>query len=171
MTRHLLALAVASALLGAMMACGSASSPAPAPSPVTANPAVDANVPGGIAEVMDSTGGTMAGCPGGNGIHISATGGTLTDSSAGTNTVIGLGESVDTTLVFDITRKTWTRRNIAAAISVGIADESRGRYSICAGVTALLPSASLTITGARGRVHFAASLADFTNTLRTPAAR
>jgi hypothetical protein len=115
---------------------------------------------------LDSTPGTMAGCPGGNGIHISATGGTVTDSSSGTNTVIGLKQSVDTTLVFDISRKSWTRTDIAAAISLGIADQARGRYAICAGVAALIPSATLTIRGARGRVHFAASLKDFTNSLR-----
>ena len=108
----------------------------------------------------------MAGCPGGNGIHISATGGTVTDSSSGTNTVIGLKQSVDTTLVFDISRKSWTRTDIAALISLGIADQARGRYAICAGVAALIPSATLTIRGARGRVHFAASLKDFTNSLR-----
>jgi hypothetical protein len=109
---------------------------------------------------------TTAGCPGGNGIHISATSGTLTDSSSGVNTVIGLNQSVDTTLVFDISRKTWTRTNLAAAISVGIADEARGRYAICAGVTALMPSATLTISGARGRVHFVASLKQLTDALR-----
>jgi hypothetical protein len=108
-----------------------------------------------------------AGCPGGNGIHISTTSGTLTDSSSGLNTVIGLNQSVDTTLVLDISRKSWTRTNFAAAISVGLADESRGRYAICAGVTALMPSATLTITGARGRVHFVASLKDFVSALRT----
>jgi hypothetical protein len=107
-----------------------------------------------------------AGCPGGNGIHISATSGTLTDSSSGVNTVIGLDQSVDTTLVFDISRKTWTRTNFAAALSVGLADESRGRYAICAGVTALMPGATLTINGARGRVHFVASLKDLANALR-----
>ena len=107
-----------------------------------------------------------AGCPGGNGIHISATSGTLADSSSGVNTVIGLNQSVDTTLVFNISRKTWTRTNVAAAISVGLADESRGRYAICAGVTALMPSATLTITGARGRVHFVASLKELSDALR-----
>ncbi len=107
-----------------------------------------------------------AGCPGGNGIHISATSGTLTDSSSGVNTLIGLNQSVDTTLVFDFSRKSWTRTNIAAAISVGLADESRGRYAICAGVTALMPSATLTISGARGRVHFVASLKDLASALR-----
>jgi hypothetical protein len=108
-----------------------------------------------------------AGCPGGNGIHISATSGTLTtDRASGVNTVIGLNQSVDTTLVFDISRKTWTRTNIAAAISLGLADESRGRYAICAGVTALMPSATLTISGARGRVHFIASLKDLASALR-----
>ena len=108
----------------------------------------------------------MAGCPGGNGIHITTTGGTLTDSASGVNTVVGLGESVDTTLVFDITSKTWTRTNLAAAISVGLADETRGRYAVCAGVSALLPSVTLTVQGARGRVHFAASLKEFNDALR-----
>ena len=107
-----------------------------------------------------------AGCPGGNGIHISSTSGTLTDSSSGINTVIGLNQSVDTTLLFDISRKTWTRTNVAAAISIGLADESRGRYAICAGVTALMPSATLTISGARGRVHFIASLKELSDALR-----
>jgi hypothetical protein len=113
-----------------------------------------------------STTGTMAGCPGGNGIHISASSGTAADSSTGVNQVIGLGQSVDTTLVFDISRKTWTRTNLAAAISVGLADESRGRYAVCAGVSALLPSVNLTVQGARGRVHFVASLKDFNDALR-----
>jgi hypothetical protein len=118
------------------------------------------------ASSSDSTIGTTAGCPGGNGIHISATGGTVTDSASGTNQFIGLGQSVDTTLVFNISQRTWTRTNLAAAISVGLADEVRGRYAICAGVTALMPSATLTLQGARGRVHFAASLKDLSNALR-----
>lgn len=114
----------------------------------------------------DSANGTAAGCPGGNGIHITATSGTVTDSSSGVNTIIGLNQSVDTTLVFDISRKTWTRTNIAAAISLGLADASRGRYAICAGVTALMTSATLTISGARGHVHFVASLKDLADALR-----
>lgn len=116
--------------------------------------------------VFDPANRISAGCPGGNGIHISVTSGTLSDSSSGVNTVIGLNQSVDTTLVFDISRKTWTLTNLAAAISLGLADESRGRYAICAGVTALMPSATLTISGARGRVHFVASLKELTSALR-----
>ena len=112
------------------------------------------------------TGRSTAGCPGGNGIHISATSGARTDSASGVNTVIGLNQSVDTTLVFNIARRTWTLADLAAAISVGLADEARGRYAICAGVAALLPSATLTISGARGRVHFAASLKDLSAALR-----
>jgi hypothetical protein len=122
--------------------------------------------PSTTASTAGPTSGATVGCPGGNGIHISATSGTLTDSSSGVNTVIGLNQSVDTTLVFDISRKTWNRTNVAAAISVGLADESRGRYAICAGVTALLPSATLTISGARGRVHFVASLKELNDALR-----
>ena len=127
------------------------------PKPPTAIPTVSAAAAGSSAS---------AGCPGGNGIHISSTSGTLTDSSSGVNTVIGLNQSVDTTLVFNISRKTWTRTNVAAAISIGLADESRGRYAICAGVTALMPSATLTISGARGRVHFIASLKELSDALR-----
>jgi hypothetical protein len=118
-----------------------------------------------------SSAGAMAGCPGGNGIHISTTSGTVSDSSSGVNTVIGLNQSVDTTLVFDISRKTWTRTNFAAALSLGLADESRGRYAICAGVTALMPTATLTISGARGRVHFAASLKELSDALHAASLR
>jgi hypothetical protein len=110
---------------------------------------------------------SVGGCPGGNGIHISTTSGTLSESGSGTNTIITPSQSVDTTLVFDISQKTWTRTNLAAAISVGLADESRGRYSVCAGVTALMPSATLTIRGARGRVNFVASLRNLSNALRS----
>lgn len=116
--------------------------------------------------LADASVGTTAGCPGGNGIHISATSGTATDSSSGTNQFIGLGQSVDTTWVFNIQQRTWTRTNLAAALSVGLADETRGRYAICAGVTALMPSATLTLRGARGRVHFAASLKSLSDALR-----
>jgi hypothetical protein len=122
--------------------------------------------PAALASTGAVTTAARAGCPGGNGIHISATSGTLTDSASGVNTVIGLNQSVDTTLVFNISRKTWTRTNISAAISVGLADEAKGRYSICAGVTALMPSATLTISGARGRVHFVGSLKELNDALR-----
>ncbi|HJQ10812.1 MAG TPA: hypothetical protein VJ840_07245 [Gemmatimonadaceae bacterium] len=133
--------------------------PRPTPIPTQVPPA-------SLRAAGDSTSTTAAGCPGGNGIHISATGGTLTDSASGTNRFIGLGQSIDTTWVFNIAQRTWTRTNLAAAISVGLADEQRGRYAICAGVTALMPSATLTLQGARGRVHFAASLKDLNNALR-----
>lgn len=147
MTNQLLIVAVASALAAATLDAQVA------PRPATA-----------VQE--SSTAGTMAGCPGGNGIHITTTSGTVSDSSSGINTVVGLNQSVDTTLVFDISRKTWTRTNFAAALSLGLADESRGRYAICAGVTALMPTATLTISGARGRVHFAASLKQLNDALR-----
>jgi hypothetical protein len=120
---------------------------------------------------LDSATAPLGSCPGGNGIHISATTGKSTDSSSASNRVIRLGQSVDTTLVFDISRKTWTRSDIAAQITVGLVDESRGTYAVCAGVSALLPSATLTINGARGTVHFAATLADFTNSVRRPGGR
>jgi hypothetical protein len=147
------------AFLLSAAACSHAPNPAAsAPTPV-ATTGTTTGVPSGI------TSHATAGCPGGNGIHISATSGTVTDSSSGVNTVIGLNQSVDTTLVFNISQKTWTRTNVAAAISVGLADESRGRYAICAGVTALMPSATMTITGARGRVHFVASLKELSDAL------
>jgi len=148
-------LAVIATAIGAVLAGAQTPTPSrPTPIPVLTPAATD------------PVAATTAGCPGGNGIHISATGGTLTDSASGVNRVVGIGQSVDTTLVFDISRKTWTRTNLAAAITVGLADESRGRYAVCAGVSALLPSVNLTVQGARGRVHFVASLKDFNDALR-----
>jgi hypothetical protein len=142
-------------------AIGTTTSSAQTPTPPRPTP-----IPSVAPALSDSVSGTMAGCPGGNGIHITTTGGTLTDSASGVNRVIDIGQSVDTTLVFDISSKTWTRTNLAAAISVGLADESRGRYAVCAGVSALLPNVTLTLQGARGRVHFVASLKDFNDALR-----
>jgi len=154
-------LLVASAML---MAAGGAGAQSPTQPPPRPNPLPTLTAPSTLR--ADSTIGNAAGCPGGNGIHISATAGTGTDSASGTNQFIGLGQSVDTTWVFNISQRTWTRTNLAAAISVGLADETRGRYAICAGVTALMPSATLTLQGARGRVHFAASLRELSNALR-----
>jgi len=174
MIRHL---TIAGAALGALTACGSSPKPAPAPAP---SPVATAPGTMSLSEAMSRR---VPGCPGGNGIRISATLGTLVDSTSGAvrdsatartgttsgiNADVGLGQVIDTTLVFNFARKSWTRTNISAAISVGIADESRGRYAICAGVNALLPTATLTITGARGTVHFAADLRQFTNALRAP---
>jgi hypothetical protein len=151
-------------IVGSVTVC--ASVVASAQTPPRPTPIPIRTPPSSLTASRDSTNGTAAGCPGGNGIHISATGGTVTDSASGTNQFIGLGQSIDTTWVFNISQRTWTRTNLAAAISVGLADEARGRYSICAGVTALMPSATLTLQGARGRVHFAASLRDLSSALR-----
>jgi hypothetical protein len=105
-----------------------------------------------------------SGCPGGNGIHISLTSG---DSAVGVSRIVDQARPMDTTIVFNIAERSWTRTNLAAAISVGLADEARGGYMICAGVTALMPSATLTVRGARGRVHFRASLVELTNAIRS----
>ena len=104
------------------------------------------------------------GCPGGNGIRISLTSG---DSAVRVDSIISLSQSIDTTIVFNIAERSWTRTNLAAAISVGLADEARGGYRICAGITALMPSATLTVRGARGRLHFQASLAELTSAIRS----
>jgi hypothetical protein len=108
--------------------------------------------------------GTDRQCPGGNGIHISVTSG---DSASGVSRIIDQSRALDTTIVFNIAERSWTRTNLAAAISVGLADEARGGYMICAGVTALMPSATLTVRGARGLVHFQASLGELTNAIRS----
>lgn len=103
------------------------------------------------------------GCPGGNGIRISLTSG---DSAAGIDRIIDESRPIDTTIVFNIAERTWTRTNLAAAISAGLADDTRGQYRICAGVTALMPSATLTVRGARGSLHFRASLVDLRSAIR-----
>jgi hypothetical protein len=126
-----------------------------------------AQTPAPLRALSDSSGPRpVGGCPGGNGIHISTTSGTGSDSASGLNTVISPSQSVDTTLVFNISEKTWTRTNLASSITAGLADESRGSYSICAGVTALLSSATLTVRNARGRVHFVASMKSLTDAIK-----
>ncbi|MFN2638347.1 MAG: hypothetical protein ABR585_15170, partial [Gemmatimonadaceae bacterium] len=126
---------------------------------------------------------SLPGCPGGNGIRISVSSGTGGDSSSILktdtssrlkmdttsilNAVVDQRRSIDTTIVFDVAQKNWTRTNLAAAISAGLSDQARGGYMVCAGVSALIPSATLTIRGAKGRVHFAATLQDLLNSIRS----
>jgi hypothetical protein len=117
-----------------------------------------------LASVDRSPSSRESSCPGGNGIHISLTSG---DSAVGVSRIIDQARPMDTTIVFNIAERSWTRTNLAAAISVGLADEARGGYMICAGVTALMPSATLTVRGARGRVHFQASLDELTSAIRS----
>jgi hypothetical protein len=174
--------------IAAVIGCGGkpvSQAPTPAQSPSQSGIGAPSSAKPSTSPFV-AMGGTMAGCPGGNGIHISATGGngtvtnsatrspssdsatraSLADSASGFNQFIGLDQSVDTTWVFNISQRTWTRTNLAAAISVGLADETRGRYAICAGVAALIPNATLTLQGVRGRVHFAASLKQLSDALR-----
>jgi len=166
MTNHRLTIAFLS--MAVAIACGHPTrSQAPSPAQSATQSNAGSPTSGGTSpSPFAAMGSTMAGCPGGNGIHISATGGTGSDSASGVNQFIGLGQAIDTTWVFNISQRTWTRTNLAAAISVGLADETRGRYAICAGVTALIPNATLTLQGARGRVHFAASLKQLSDALR-----
>ena len=158
-------------LLAILSACagssGTEQAPSPARSPSPAENPSSAQVPSstspGAAPSALSTAADR-GCPGGNGIHISLTSG---DSAAGVDSIINLTQAIDTTIVFNIAERSWTRTNLAAAISVGLADEARGGYRICAGVTALMPSATLTVRGAQGRLHFRASLVELTSAIRS----
>lgn len=125
----------------------------------------EAQTPARVSASADRSGSPReSACPGGNGIHISLTSG---DSAVDVSRIIDQSRPMDTTIVFNIAERSWTRTNLAAAISVGLADEARGGYMICAGVTALMPSATLTVRGARGRVHFRASLAELTSAIRS----
>jgi hypothetical protein len=61
-------------------------------------------------------------------------------------------------LTFDIAERKWARTNFAAMIDVGWASDDRRRFNVCAGVSIEMPDATLVVRGARGRVHFRASL-------------
>jgi hypothetical protein len=89
------------------------------------------------------------------------------DSTSMLNININEKNSIDTTIVFNVAQKSWTRTNLAAAITAGLTDQAHGGYAICAGVTANMPSATLTVNGARGRVHFAASIQNLLNAIRS----
>jgi hypothetical protein len=75
---------------------------------------------------------------------------------------ISMSTAVDTTWVFNVARKTWNFGHIDAAIKadwVGANQNSR----VCSGVTASMEDARLSVTGARGTIHFKASLADLSS--------
>ena len=99
----------------------------------------------------------MAGCPGGSGIHISATGGTLTDSSAGEQSGRYRTVSRHNAGVRHLTQNMDAHQSCGCDQG-GPADEVSGRYAVCAGVSALMPSVNLPLQSARGRVHFVASV-------------
>lgn len=66
--------------------------------------------------------------------------------------------SVDTVLIFDFAERKWTRTDFAAMVDVGWAGDDRRRFNVCAGVSIEMPDATLVVRGARGTVHFRASL-------------
>jgi hypothetical protein len=178
--------AVAGIVLTVLIAgCGGARTTPPQTSPTTV--AAQGSAISGTGTVTQSL---LPGCPGGNGIRIAVTSGAGPDTvgvDSGTrsnpadtsarsgradttnilNAVPNERQSIDTTIVFNVAQKSWTRTNLAASISAGLADRARGGYAICAGVSALIPSATLTIRGARGRVHFAATLQELLNSIRS----
>jgi hypothetical protein len=172
---------VSSLLLAAILACAhsgngpTASLPVPDQGALPPGTNSQSQSNGIIGNGESQSQSLLRGCPGGNGIRISVNTGTANDSSSHSgsdsssllNAVVNERRSIDTTIVFNIAQRNWTRTNLAAAITAGLADQNRGGYAICAGVSALIPSATLTIKGARGRVHFAATLQDLLNSIRS----
>ena len=92
-------------------------------------------------------------CPAGNGVRIYTVAGTRDSGS-----MPALFASADTVLKFDIAQRKWSRTDFAAMVDVGWASDDRRRFSVCAGVSIEMPDATLVVRGARGTVHFRASL-------------
>jgi len=93
-------------------------------------------------------------CPAGNGIRIYTVAGGA-DSAAPKQI---LATATDTVLTFDFAERKWSRTDFAAMVDVGWASDDRRRFSVCAGVSVEMPDATLVVRGARGTVHFRASL-------------
>ena len=66
---------------------------------------------------------------------------------------------IDTTWVFQVAQKTWPLGHMEAAIKADWANSER-TSRVCSGVNLSMDNATLTVKGARGTVHFKASLAD-----------
>jgi hypothetical protein len=66
---------------------------------------------------------------------------------------------IDTTWVFQVAQKTWPLGHMEAAIKADWANEQRTNR-VCSGVNLSMDNAILTVKGARGTIHFKASLAD-----------
>ena len=107
------------------------------------------------ADAVSAQGGPVTGaCVAGNGVRITTVVGTGASGSAG-STVLAL---TDTTLVFNYAERSWTRTDFAAMVDVGWASEDRRRINVCAGVSIEMSEATIVVRGARGRIHFRASL-------------
>lgn len=106
------------------------------------------------APVMAQSSQPVSGCPAGNGVRIY----TVVGSADSTAPKPALLTSVDTVLTFDFAERKWARTDFAAMVDVGWASDDRRRFSVCAGVSIEMPDATLVVRGARGRVHFRASL-------------
>lgn len=98
--------------------------------------------------------GSPSACSGLTGVRIT----TVVGDGSAESAAPAVLAATDTLLVFDIAERKWTRTNFAARVDVGWASEDRRRFNVCAGVSIEMPEATLVIRGARGRVHFRASL-------------
>jgi hypothetical protein len=93
-------------------------------------------------------------CSTGTGVRISTVVGSA-DSAAPAPALL---TSADTVIKFDFAERKWSRTDFAAMLAVGWASDDRRRFSVCAGVSIEMPDATLVVRGARGTVHFRASL-------------
>jgi hypothetical protein len=66
---------------------------------------------------------------------------------------------IDTTWVFQVAQKTWPLGHMEASIKADWSNAD-GKSRVCSGVNLSMDDATLTVKGARGTVHFKASLAD-----------
>jgi hypothetical protein len=73
--------------------------------------------------------------------------------------LLSLQHAVDTTWVFQVARRSWPLGHIEASIKADWANPA-GTSRVCSGVNLSMDQAVVTVKGARGTVHFKASLAE-----------
>ena len=112
-----------------------------------------------------------------NGIRIGAdwgdsvTTGARSDSSRRGGFRLGGTSTLDTTLTFDVTNRTWSRSSLTAYVAGGVSgrtraanamNDPRSRWHACVGITLAMQQPTLVMRGVHGQMHLKIDLTPLT---------
>lgn len=129
------------------------------------------------AQTARTTDSTAGACVVLNGIRIgadwgdSATTGARPDSSRRGGFRLGGTTTLDTTLTFDVTNRTWSRSSLTAYVAGGVsgrtrsasaANDPRSGWHACVGITLAMQQPTLVMRGVHGQMHLKIDLTPLT---------
>jgi hypothetical protein len=93
------------------------------------------------------------------------------DSSRRGSSRLGGSTTIDTTLTFDVTNRTWSRQSLTAYVAGGVsgsarnatnANDPRSRWHACVGITLAMQQPTLVMRGVHGQMHLKIDLTPLT---------